>query len=42
MNGRTPIQAFTDGLPEPNPKPKGDKLTKPARAASMQPENRAA
>jgi len=42
MNGRTPLQAFKDGLPKPTPKPKGDKLTKPAKPASMQTENRAA
>jgi transposase InsO family protein len=42
MNGRTPLQAFRDGLPKPNQKPKGDKLTKPNRPASMNPENRAA
>jgi len=42
MNGRTPIQAFKEGLPKPDHKPKGDKLTKPEKPASMNSENRAA
>ena len=34
MNGRTPIRAFTDGLPKPDTK--GEPQTKPTRPASMQ------
>jgi transposase InsO family protein len=46
MAGRTPRQAFVDGLkkePAPPPqKPKGETLTKPPKQASMQSENRTA
>ena len=34
MNGRTPIRAFTDGLPKPDTK--GEPQTKPTRPASLQ------
>ena len=35
------LQAVKDGLLKPVPKPKGDKLTRPNRLASMNSENRA-
>lgn len=40
MNGRTPIQAFTEGLPRPETK--GEPQTKPAKPASLQTQTRAA
>jgi len=45
MNGRTPLQAFIDGLPprsQTSQKSKGEPLTKPSKQASMQTENCAA
>ena len=46
MNGRTPLQAFSDGLPgrasQPQQKPKGDRLTANPKQASMTHEARAA
>lgn len=40
MNGRTPIRAFIEGLPRPEPK--GAPQTKPKKPASLQSETRAA
>jgi transposase InsO family protein len=40
MNGRTPIRAFTEGLPKPDAK--GEPQTKPRKPASLQSETRAA
>jgi transposase InsO family protein len=42
MNGRILIRAFKEGLPKSTQYPKGEKLTKPARPASINPEDRAA
>ena len=43
MNGRTPFNAFIDGLPnkpsKPNQKTKGEKVTVAPKTASMKPEN---
>ena len=40
MNGRTPITAFIDGLPKPEPK--GEPQTKPKKPASLKTQTRAA